>query len=221
MGWTDIVGGVLTGGAYNTTKAAAKGAGLNGSKPAPMPGSKSLGWNPWEGPKKPLGPYESTVGGQDSLYRDPSSGDSPWLGMQKQQITARTGQDQDRARTSAASAGASAWNQLAQMGGVRSGTGQNIAENAAYTGMLAAQDAGFQGSDQMMSAGLADAEKNANNQRFDVTNRIADAKGRNDYKANKYGTEMQAWSAGQLAKGMNSQTGKGAFGKGGFLGLGI
>jgi len=160
---------------------------------------KGLGWNPWKGPAKELGAYQSTLGAGDSLYRDPSKGDSPWLSMQNSRIGAQTAKSQDDARAGAAGAGANAWSQLASMGGVRSGTAQNLAENSSNTGMLAAQDAGFQGNDLQMQAGIQDATMNAENQRFDVTNRMTDAKGRNDYDQAKYGTEMTAWAAKQQA----------------------
>lgn len=176
---------------------------LNSLNPSMGPWG-GLSFNPAAGPSQPLGPYNPTVGQGQQLGRDPSMGDSPWLALQKQQIGANTGKAVDTAQAGAAGAGANAWSQLASMGGVRSGTAQNLAQQSTQAGNLSAQDARFKGSDQGLQAGITDATNNAANQRFDVTNQIADAQGRNEYNLNKYNTEMQGWAANQQANAVRS-----------------
>lgn len=191
---------------------------LNSLNPAMSPWG-GLSFNPAAGPTQPLGPYNPTVGPQQNLYRQPGAGDSPWLALQKEQIGANTGRAVDTAHAGAAGAGANAWNQLATMGGVRSGAAQNLAGQTALAGDLSAQDARFKGSDQALQAGITDATNNAANQRFDVENQIKDAQMRNEYNLNKYNTEMGGWAAQQQANATRNSGGGGLFGGSGFLGL--
>lgn len=164
------------------------------------PGWRKTGTTPWSGPANPLGPYNSTLGRDTTLYRQPGSGDSPWLALNKSQNALATQTQMDNAAESSRAGLGSAWNELAAKGGSRGGAAERLASDADSTLQTNKQLAMTEGRRADLASSISDEQWNRENQRTDVANTIADRTARNTYDLNKYGQEMQGWAAQQMSQ---------------------
>lgn len=119
--------------------------------------------------------------GQNQLYRQPGSGDSPWLSMMKQSQEAAMAQSRDQLGRQIGSQQQTAWDRMASSGGLSSGARERAAADAQMLGFEGQQRLGQEGRKTLADLAVADEDFNRQNQRLDVENRNAQAQRQLEY----------------------------------------
>lgn len=123
----------------------------------------------------------------------------------------------DKASSQAAGANTNALSQLASRGGLRGGSAQRLAMMSQRNVGQALQDVNMQGMQNRAQIGLQGEGMKRDTEKYNLGTKLGAMNSQNEYNANKYNQQMQAWAANKQAQATLA-AGKGKGQSGGMMG---
>jgi hypothetical protein len=155
------------------------------------------------------------------------TGPSAWAQARGQELNTQQGQGLQNAAAQNASAQAQAQSQLAQRGGISSGSRERLALQGQRQGFLGQQAQTLQGQNAQNALATEDQQRRTNvleqlpgqemgaeqtrrgAEQFNIQNALKENQAARDYEQSKYQAQMQAWAAQKQAEAIRANKSKG------------